>query len=185
MMPTVSLNVEDVKISKDGSIGLKELEGKMYEITGKVIDGYFHFGYCDTNSIYLIIDAGFLLRVSINIPNKHLKIKRNMDIGVYPLTLTDKNNPQTIKISKGDLITFKSKIEAMWTDMWCGAVDVSFKGKIVEREIMEDHSMWLLVEVLPHEKIYKLDLHFSNRPMYQKLSDGDIVVEYPTINYQN
>ena len=185
MIPSVSLKVEDVKISKDGNIGLKELEGKMYEITGKVIDGYFHFGYCDTNSIYLVMDVGFLLRVSIDVPNKHLKIKTECGHRCVPLTLTDKDNPKTIKISKGDLITFKSKIEAMWTDMWCGAVDVSFKGKIVEREIMEDHSMWLLVEVLPHEKTYKLDLHFSNLPLSQKLSDGDIVVEYPTINHQN
>jgi len=100
MMPTVSLNVEDVKISKDGSIGLKELEGKMYEITGKVIDGYFHFGYCDTNSIYLIIDAGFLLRVSINIPNKHLKIKRNMDIGVYPSPSQIRIIPKQLKFQR-------------------------------------------------------------------------------------
>ncbi len=180
MIPSVSVNIEDVKISKSGNIGLKELEGKEYEITGKVIDGYFHFGYCDTNSIYLVIDVGFLLRVSIDMPNKHLKIKTDYGYRCVPLVITEEDNPRIIRISKGDFITLKSKIEAMWTDMWCGAVDVSFKGKIVDREIMKDHSMWLLVEVLPHEKEYELDSYSSRNPLSQRLSDGDIIVEYPS-----
>ena len=180
MMPTVSLNIEDVKISKNGSIELKEIGERMYEITGKVIDGYFHFGYCDTNFIYLVIDVGFLLRVSIDMPNKHLKIKTECGYRCVPLVLTEEDRPRTIRISKGDFITFKSKIHAMWTDMWGGAVYVSFKGKIVDREIMKDHSMWLLVEVLPHEKEYELDSYYSKHPLSQRLSDGDIVVEYPS-----
>ncbi len=181
MIPTVSVNIEDVKISKNGSIGLKELEGKEYEITGKVIDGYFHFGYCDTNFIYLVIDVGFLLRVSIDVPNKYLKIKTEYGYRCVPLVITEEDRPRTIRISKGDFITLKSKIEAMWTDMWCGAVYVSFKGKIVDREIMKDHSMWLLVEVLPHKKEYELDSYPSRHPLSQRLADGDIVVEYPTV----
>ncbi len=180
MIPTISVNIENVKISKNGSIGLKELERKAYEITGKVIDGYTYLSMRNYDIIYLVLDVGFLIRAEIKLPKKYLKMKTKERSRYVPLTLKEEDKPKVLKISRGDIIAFKSTIEAMWTDMWGGAVYVSFKGKIVDREIMKDHSMWLLVEVLPHEKEYKLDSYYSKHPLSQRLSDGDIVIEYPS-----
>lgn len=180
MIPSVSIHANDVKISNSGSIGLRELEGKVYEITGVAVDGYTYLSMCNYVIIYLVLDVGFLMRAEIRLPKKYLEMKTRVGTRCVPLTLTEKDKPKVLKISKGDFVTFKSKIEAMWTDMWAGEVYVSFKGKIVEREIMKDHSMWLLVEVLPHEKEYKLDSYYSKHPLSQRLSDGDITIEYPS-----
>ena len=177
--PTVYVDVKDVSISKDGKINLEELEDKQYKITGEIVDGYLYFGYCDYSIIYLVIDVGFLIRLSIDVPLKHLKIKTDTGYRCVPLTLTEDDEPKSMQLSKGDFITFPAKIWAMWTDMWTGAVDVSFRGKIVDREINEDHSMWLLMEPLPSKKEYKLD---SRGKLDQRLADGDMLVEYPTRN---
>ncbi len=174
--PTVDVDVKDVSISKEGRIGLEGIGDKQYRITGEILDGYLYTAYCGRNIVYLVVDAGFLLRLAINVPLKYVRMKTGSVSRCVPLTLTEEDGPRSIRFSKGDLITFPAEIWAMWTDMWGSAVEVSFRGKIVDREINEDHSMWLLLEPLPSKKEYWLDTK------HRRLSEGDIVIEYPTRN---
>lgn len=50
-------------------------------------------------------------------------------------------------IHKGDYIIFPYIIEAMFLDLWESAVEVNFKGEVIDRKIKDDDlSMWLIIE---------------------------------------
>jgi hypothetical protein len=167
-LPVAYVNMDDIIVSEYGNIDIVELENKTYKITEKIIDGYMDsITYKNKRRIYLVIDAGFLIRLEISIPT-HYKDNNT----------TDKEGVRKynrVIFSKGSFVSFIGTIEAIWADICCGEIYVSFKGRVINRIINKDHSMWILVDPLKHRKEYKI---YTLKK--QTLSNGDIVIEYPT-----
>ncbi len=169
-IPVAYVNIDDITISEYGNIEIIELDNKTYKITGKIIDGYMDaIVYKNTNTrrIYLVIDSGFLIRLEISIPAHDNKSKT-----------TDKERVRKhnrVIFSKGNFVTFIGKIEAIWADICCGEIYILFKGKVINRIINKDNTMWIQVDPLKHLKEYKI----CNLKK-QTLSSGDIFVGYST-----
>ena len=105
--------ITHMRISKDGKVNLKEIRGRQCMVTSKIFDGYFYFGCHSHSTIYLVVYVGFLIRMVIDVPLKYLKVKTDMGHQCIPLTLTDENETKPIRLSKGDFITFPTKILAI------------------------------------------------------------------------
>ncbi len=87
-----------------------------------------------------------------------------------------------MSIGLGDYITFESAvIKAMWLDLWEGAIDVDFKGIVVDRVINKDKSMWIMVGPIKIEKKFQLCEYYSKLPLSKILSENKrILIEYPS-----
>ncbi len=179
--PSISSEISGIKISRAGKSELTESDYGMYKVSGKIIGGFDYFGY-NVGILYLVIDAGFLIRAEIIYPVKHLIMKTDTGKRYVPLVLTSEDKPAKLEVGLGDYVTFEStRINAMWLDIWEGAVYIKFKGEIVDRTICEDKSMWIDVQPLNIEKHFELDSYYSKLPLSRILTwDERIEIEYPT-----
>ena len=136
--PSVILdNIAKISRSKTNEKKLELKENAKYEICGKICGGFF------CGRIYLVIDCGIPIRVSINSP-----IEYNMKpiIGIMDEVIGHSGTPinkpkdqvKKFTFKEGDFVSFSSEIKAMWVDTWEGIICTTLLGRISEREKKEN-----------------------------------------------
>ena len=149
--PSISIDsITKISISKIKKKKLELKENAKYEISGKICGGGVFGG-----GIYLVIDCGIPIRVSLKNPTEYEReptIGINGEIIGYRETVIKKKPKNQMKkfiFKEGDFISFSSEIKAMWLDTWEGIIRTRLKGRILEREKQGSHDLLLTVDCEP------------------------------------
>lgn len=143
--PQPSVNIKDIGLisySKTAEKKLELKEGITYEITGKIIGGYLW------SDVYLVVDCGIPLRVSIAVPREYFWEPTPSGRKGTALKKSE-SEIKRFTFKDGEFISFTSEINAMWLDTWEGAIRTTVKGRIFDRKKLENGDLILTIDCQP------------------------------------
>ncbi len=179
--PSVSIDdIAKISLSKTNEKKLELKENTKYEISGKICCGFV------SGSIYLVIDCGIPIRVSIKNP---IEYKMKPIIGItgeligHRGTAIKKPKGQIKKFTfkEGDFISFSSEIKAMWVDTWEGIIHTTLKGRILEREKQGNRNLILTVNCgSPFKPLVEYDPYYTSGKALTMIDEthNSFTVEY-------
>lgn len=129
-----------------------------YNINGEILAGIL--GSMGSGNVYLIIDCGVLLRVSIKDPRKYEIIESGNGWRSY--APVKKNMMKKSVFRKHDFININGKINAMWLDTWEGIVRTNSCCKIIDRVDKNREGLLLTAECsFPEKTLIKIDEYIA------------------------
>ncbi|MEW5760509.1 MAG: hypothetical protein AB1779_07070 [Candidatus Thermoplasmatota archaeon] len=150
--PQLSIHTtfDSLKKSEKNEKSIKLIDNIEYNINGEILAGIFNMG------MYLIIDCGILLRVSIKDPREYEIIKSGN--GWERFAPVKKDVMKRFTFRKHDFINFNGNIQAMWCDTWQGIVRTNSCCKIIDRVDKNNEGLLLTVECsFPEKPLIEID----------------------------
>jgi hypothetical protein len=110
--------------------------------------------------VFLIIDCGILLRVSLKDPREYKVIEEGD--GWRKEAPIKKEIMNKFVFHKHEFINFNGKIHAMWCDTWQGVVRTNSNCKIIDRIDNNNGGLILTVECsFPDKPLIEIDKYFA------------------------
>ena len=175
-MPSINTTMREiVKSSPFKQKILKPIGKYDYEVSGKILGGFIP----KFDHIFMVIDCGIPIRVCIKDPRRYREELHNKNKKISRLILIrpPKEYKKKIKFKKGDYISLKTKINAMWLDEWKDSILTNkINGTVIKREKINKNII-ITVDCKP-PKFPKVKYDYYRSKKSQKIGSKNVYLEY-------